>query len=137
MCTEGQFKCFNIICTPLNWGLNNQRNDHLENWLCLWNSGSKILWIKYLLVGKEKIKYLLSIIGKKNPLTWTCHAISVSSSREVPLTPENQEEICPSLAYVVNLVNFLKENADLWRNVSVSNRGEKKRQKKERKKKKT
>lgn len=48
------------------------------------------------------------------------------SSRKVALAPENQEEIYTSLAYVVNLVNFLKENIDLCRNVSVSNSWEKK-----------
>lgn len=54
----------------------------------------------------------------------------MDSSREVPLAPENQEEIYTSLAYVVNLVNLLKENINLWRNVSVSNRWEKKEGKK-------
>lgn len=50
----------------------------------------------------------------------------MDSSRKLALAPENQEEIYTSLAYVVNLVNFLKENIDLWKNVSVSNSWEKK-----------
>lgn len=50
----------------------------------------------------------------------------MSSSREVPLAPENHKEIYTSLAFVVYLVNLLKENVDLWRNGAVSNRGEKK-----------
>lgn len=37
----------------------------------------------------------------------------MDSSRKLALAPENQEEIYTSLAYVVNLVNFLKENIDL------------------------